>query len=310
MNTVRRPLARARWLVVLAGLLGGEAALAQNDGYVLFLDEYLSGDFYVASLGDVDRSRPRSVSPRQLRLPRSYSNLELGNGDVSYQGRRFVFGARNTTDFDWGIYEGRIDVGKRRIRNVHPLIQNAGVREEDPRYSWDGQQIVYKCNGNICIWPETRPNPVVASACELWAPAFDATGFVVSYVKRCGPTTSDRIFEFNLLTGQETEVPNVGGGPDRFAQFLDDGRIVYSHVDLTSAPSNASLWVYDSGTVALLHDRTGSDDDPYPDKHDRNHIAFIGWEDGGYHLFVYRRSRANSVRLTRGIGVLGPVLFR
>jgi Tol biopolymer transport system component len=229
---------------------------------------------------------------------------------VSFAGRRIVFGARNTSDFDWGIFIGSIDLAGERITQVEPLIQNDGVREEDPRFSWDGAHIVYKCDGDICIYPDDYGNPVVSSACELWAPAFDASKTLITYAKRCDGSLSDRIWQYSLVDRTERQVPNAGGGPDRFSHFLGDGRIVYSHIDSGSA--TASLWIYEpaSGVTGLLHDRTDSDDDPYPDKHDGNHLAFIGWKGNGYDLYMYRESTRDSVQLTRGVSVLGPVLFR
>ena len=49
---------------------------------------------------------------------------------------------------------------------------------------------------------------------------------------------------------------------------------------------------------------------PSPDKHNFNHIAFIGWENDGYNLFMYRQMSTDSVRLSQGLPMLAPVLFR
>lgn len=292
-------------------LFAAGSASAQSDGYVLFLDRYLSGDYYYAPLGDVDAQNPRYIRPRRLRLPSSFRrNLEIGNADVSPDGTTIVFAARRTDDYDWDIYTGTLDLSRNRIQNPQLLIGNAGSRDEDPRYSWDGSAIVYKCAGNICIYPDMYGNPALVSWCELWAPSFSPTGFAVTFVKRCGAGDSDRVWEADLATRAETVVPNASEGPDRFPFYLDDGRLVYSHLDNDSG--QASLWIHDTGFAAELHDRTRSDDDPYPDKNDRNHIAFIGWNDSQnfYDLYVYRRASNDSVRLSRGTPVLGPVLFR
>jgi hypothetical protein len=295
-------------LAVLLALLSG-AAHAESDGHVLYLSEYLYGDYYYAALGDVDRY-PRPIRPRKLQLPGSFrAGVELGNHDVSPSGKTIVFAARNTVDYDWDIYTGTIDLRSERIRDVKRIVRNVGTRDEDPRFSWDGSQIVYKCAGDICMYPDLLyQNPIVASWCELWGPSMDASGYRVSFTKRCEGASDDRIWQFDLLAGVESPVPKEDGATDRFAQFLDDGRIVYSHIGADVRES--SLWVYDSGSVSLLHDRTESDDDPYVDKHDRNHIAFIGWSDDGYSLYIYRRSRGDSVRLSYGLRILAPVLFR
>ena len=283
-------------------------AVAGDDGYVLYLSQYLTGDYYFAKLEDTESANPPTISPDRLRFPRHFrGQVELGNADV--YGRTIVFAARRTTDYDWDIYTGTIDVKRRRIRHISRIIRNVGARDEDPRFSWDGSQIVYKCSGNICVYSNSpSANPVVASWCELWGPAFDYSGFTITYTKRCGGRSSDRIWEFNTVTGEETPVSNIGGGPDRFAQYLEDGRIIYSHVDADTDTS--SLWGHDYGNVSTFHDRTSSDDDPYPDKQDFNRIAFIGWQDGGYNLFMYRQMSNDSVRLSQGIPMLAPILFR
>jgi hypothetical protein len=295
-------------LAVLLALLSGTAH-AQADGNVLYLSEYLYGDYYYAALGDIDRY-PRPIRPRKLRLPSSFrAGVELGNHDVSRDGKTIVFAARYTTDYDWDIYTGTIDLSNQRIHSVNLLVRTIGARDEDPRFSWDGTQIVYKCAGDICMYPDLLyTNPVVASWCELWGPSLDPSGYRIAYTKRCGPSSDDKVWQFDLLTGVESAVPSDDGSTDRFAHFLDDGRIVYSHIGPDGA--EASLWIHDSGYVSLLHDRTDSDDDPYPDKHDRDHIAFIGWDIDGYSLYVYRQSRGDSVRLSYGRPILAPVLFR
>lgn len=300
-----------RWALLVCAVAFPTSVFAQSDGYVLFLDEYLTGDYYYAPLSDLGAASPPRIRPRKLQLPgRFRRSVEIGNADVSVDGTTIVFAARNTSDLDWDIYSGSIDLARGRIRNVRALVRNVGARDEDPRFSWDGSSIVYKCDGDICVYPEFYANPVVTSWCELWAPAFVPSGYRISYTKRCGTADSDRIWEYDLQTEEETVVPNEGGGPDRFAYYQDDGRLIYSHVDLASGTS--SLWEHDTGFVSLLHDRTPSDDDPYPDKHDRNHVAFIGWNDrdGAYDLYVYRRDPGDSVQLTASRPVLAPVLFR
>jgi hypothetical protein len=270
--------------------------------YVLYLDRYVSGDFYLARLPDLVPDNPDPVNPEIVTLKKFKG--KLGNPDVSADGRTIVFGAlvRN----DWNIYTGDLDVVTREVTNINPLADRRGVREEDPRYSWDGQQVVYKCDGDICLFPEIAPNPVVSSGCELWGPSFHPAGTRVSYTARCGADQTDRIFIYDWGTGQTTAVPNLDGGPDRFSHFLGDGRLVYSHLD--PQDGTASLWSYAGGNSSLLHDRTISDDDSYADKRDWEYLAFIGYQ-GGYNLFIYRGSRMDSVQLTQDRPVLGPVVF-
>lgn len=297
--------------IVLALLPYTGTSSAQDDGKVLFLSEYLTGNYYFAELGDVDVANPAMLRPRKLRLPgRFRAQTQLGNHDVSYDGTRIVFAGRHTRTGDWDIYVGAIDIDKGRIGNIEKLTERADSRDEDPRFSWDGSQVVYKCNNDICIYPdELYGNPVVTSDCELWAPSFDSSGFAISYGERCNLPENDKVRFYNLLTEERGEIPGSDGSPDRFAYFLEDGSIVYSRTN--GLTSRSSLWLYNTGpTTSLLHDRTESDDDPYPDRHDSNHIAFIGWQNGGYDLFIYRQDRRDSVQLTRGTDLIAPVLFR
>ena len=310
ITQLRRKRLIPTWIVLALLPLSG-VTFAQDDGKVLFLSEYLTGDYFYADLGDVDVARPAMIRPRKLRLPgRFRSRVQLGNHDVSYDGSRIVFAARDNRSGDWDIYLGRLQTARGRITSVEKLTSAAASRDEDPRFSWNGEQIVYKCNNDICVYPEgLYGSPAVSSACELWAPSFDSSGFSVSFGERCSEPENDSIRYVNLLTGRGGEVPGSAGAPDRFAYYLEDGNIVYSHIDPVSRRS--SLWLYMSGAgTTLLHDRTESDDDPYPDKHDRNHIAFIGWQNGGYDLFMYRQDRGDSVQLSRNTTLLAPVLFR
>jgi Tol biopolymer transport system component len=315
----------SRLVIAVVLLSAWTGARASDDGYVLFLSSYLSGDYYVAPLNDIDVAEPAPIQPRKLRLPRRFRDrVQLGNHDVSPDGRTIVFAALSRIDPDWDLYTGRIDLKSARIRDVAPLIQNsfegAPSRDEDPRFSWDGSQIVYKCDFDICVHgPQTGLIERVAeSPCELWGPSFDPTGYSISYTRRGEPSGGscnadpelDRIWLKDLTSGQTTGLPPAtpDGGPDRFAHYLGDGRVIYSHID--GATRGASLYAIENGSIYLFHDQTRSDDDAYPDRHDPNHIAFIGWENGGYRLFVYRQEQADAVRLTSGFPILAPVLFR
>jgi len=301
------------------------AAGGSEDGYIVYLSRYLDGDYYVAALGDVDVASPPLIKPRKLRLPRRFRNqVEIGNHDVSPDGRTIIFAATSKTNPDWNIYQGSINLARARITAITRLIGDSipdrPTRDEDPKFSWDGSQIVYKCDFDICVHgPQTGlVERVATSPCELWSPSFDRTGYSISYTQRgeeadggCDDDPrKDRIWLQDLTRMEAREVPlgTVGGGPDRFAHYLGDNRIVYSHID--GETLGASLWVYENGRVSLLHNETRSDDDPYPDKQDPNHIAFIGWQDGGYQLFMYRRDRNDAVQLTRDLPVLAPVPFR
>ena len=301
-------------VAVLAAFACG-AAMAQPD-FAIFLDSYPRGSLHLVELPDLDAPRVKTVrsEPLSLDLPRKYRRkFQVANGDVHSDGsnRRIVFGGRTSSNSSWDIYLADVDVATGTLGNVRELIANRNIREEDPRFSWDGLQVVYKCDGKICLinTDGTGEREIVAkNGCELWAPALDSSGFVVTYVERCGDAESDRIVRYSMLSGQSTVVPNTGGGPDRFPHFTVTGEIVYSHIDRDT--DTASLWLYIDGSgTALLHDETSSDDDPYAYRIDRDYLAFIGWEQDVYSLYMYRMGSQQAVRLTQGVNVLGPILF-
>ena len=94
-----KPVARFSCLIALLATLLPCAASAGDDGFVLFLDEYLYGDFYVAELGDIDVNDSHFIRPRRLRLPSPFGrDYEIGNADVAVDGRSIVFAARHVVE--------------------------------------------------------------------------------------------------------------------------------------------------------------------------------------------------------------------
>ena len=212
-------------LIILTGI-----ARADDDGGVVYLSAYLDGDYFYAPLGNIDGDNVRPLQPRRLNFPGDFRALvELGNHDVSPDGREIVFAARQRRTLDWDIYRGRLDTAEYRVDQLEVLINAPGHREEDPKYSWDSEQIVYKCDGNICLYPDrTGANPVVSSPCELWAPSIDQSGRIISYTKRCGPGDSEKIWYFDLLTQAESRLPETSGARGRFSHYSSSGRLVFS----------------------------------------------------------------------------------
>jgi hypothetical protein len=284
--------------------------------YVLFLDDYPTGQFELAALPCLYDAAPGTVSPRgvALDLPRrDRQGFQVGNGDVYFDGstRWIVFGGRTGANEYWGIYRGVLDVSRGLITNITALVNTPFVREEDPRFSTDGRWIVYKRDGEIWRVDALSPNAVPSlfhreTGCELWAPSMYAN--VVSYVRRCNDDPSSDRIVYHLEGNAPVIVPSYGGGPDRFAHFTQYGDLVYSHVD--AADDTASLWTYIPGAYpVLLHQQTTSDDDPYAERNGYEYVAFSGWGNDRYDLYVYRRTLQSAVRLTSGINVLGSVLF-
>lgn len=293
--------------------------------YAIFLDDYPNGRFHLIELPCLD-SQPAALavpSELTLALPRNQQRrFQIANGDVFYDGSqyRFVFGARASPSEHWGIWGGALDLIRHKILDIHPIVRHAGVREEDPRFSSDGQWIVYKSNGQIWLMPLGAqwgdPNayapPMLFEAeddCELWAPSMYAN--VVSYARRCnGDSQSDRIV-YHPLGGARVILQSDGGGPDRFAHFTRNGDLIYSHVDISN--DRASLWRYVPGLQAdpeLLLDWTPSDDDAFADRQFDDYIAFSGWGGDEYDLYFTRPSVPDAaVQVTDGINVLGAVTF-
>ena len=58
-----------------------------------------------------------------------------------------------------------------------------------------------------------------------------------------------------------------------------------------------------------LHNETRSDDNPYAERSGNEYIAFAGWGDEQYDLYVFRRSAQIAVKITNSITVFGPILF-
>ncbi len=270
----------------------------------------------IPDLGDIriERSEPLALDiPRNLRR-----RFQVANGDVHADAddRTIVFGGRTGNNASWDIYLADVNVATGVLEDVRPLVADRRVREEDPRFSWSGSQIVYKCDGKICLVNSDGSNAreiVVEPGCELWAPALDQTGFVVTYVQRCDGSGSDRIawyaFDDKTPGNSPTIVPSKGGGPDRFPYFTPTGEIVYSHLDSDSGTS--SLWLLYPlyGTTELLHSETESDDDPYVYHADGRYVAFSGWGRDAYDLYIYNRQTDAAAQVTRGVNVLGTILF-
>ena len=287
---------------------------AVQPDYVVFLDDYPNGRFHLVVLPCLVGAEVPIVSSRELALDLPRKNrraFQVANGDVFNDGerRRIVFGGRASSRDYWSIYHGDIDVDRGLITNITVLIETPSVREEDPRFSSDGQWIVYKRNGEI--WRVNAQDPYArpelfhqVEGCELWAPSMYAN--IVTYAQRCDGE-QDRIV-YHAVGDDPQVLPSEGGGPDRFAHFTQTGDVVYSHVD--TSENKSSLWLYIPGAdPQLLHDKTSSDDDAYAERSGNEFVAFSGWGDGRYDLYVLRRSTRDAVKLINDTNVLGPILF-
>lgn len=287
---------------------------AEQPDYAVFLDDYPQGRFHLAVLPCLSGTEVNIVSPRELALDlprRLQRNFQVGNGDIYSDGdsRRIVFGGRASSREHWDLYQGVLDVDRALITDIRILIGTPSVREEDPRFSANGQWIVYKRNGEI--WRVNAQDPFAVPAlfhredgCELWAPSMYAN--VVTYARRCGGEP-DRIV-YHVEGALPQILPGSGDGPDQFAHITLTGDIVYSHFD--TSESRSSLWLFIPGAAPQpLHDETRSDDDPYAERNGNEYVAFAGWSDDRYDLYVLRRSARIAVKITNSINVFGPILL-
>lgn len=287
---------------------------AVQPNYVVFLDDYPKGRFQFAVLPCLSGAEVPVVNSRELalELPRKLRRtFQVANGDVYNDGgvRRIVFGGRSSSSAYWGIYHGVIDVERQLITDIRVLAGTPSVREEDPRFSTDGQWIVYKRNGEI--WRVNAQDPSAVpelfyreDGCELWAPSMYAN--IVTYAQRCGEEP-DRIV-YHVEDSDPVVLPSLGDGPDRFGHFTQTGDVVYSHVD--TSQDTASLWLYIPGsTPQMLHDETDSDDDAYADRNGNEYVAFSGWGIDRYDLYVLRRSTQDAVKIIEDVNVFGAILF-
>jgi hypothetical protein len=312
----------SRW-VAIVGVFVTVSSHANTNGLVVYLSDYLAGDYYFAALPELvaDASRQTHIQPIKMNLPEDFRrSVELGNHDVSRDGTEIVFAARTLRRKEWDIYLGRTDYTTGQINSIVRIVATRRVRDEDPRFDWSRDasgvhRVVYKCNGDICFYADSAISKLVEdSDCELWTPSFNSEGNAVSYVRRCGDSASDRIWYAYLNAPgnpEQVPLPAEEGGPDRFAHFQDAETLVYSHIMPDTGA--ASLWRYHSTTTAFeqltFNTNTNSDDDPYPDKTNPNRIAYIGWQEGsGYNLFIYENGV--SYKLSHNVPILAPAIFQ
>ena len=333
--------AGARLVALAAATLsmGAAAQPVPEPSYAVFLDDYPKGDFYFVDLNTA-AAEPRASGRGKkkqststggpvrlgldLDLPRrDVRQFQLGNGDIHVDSsgtRHIVFGGRIGDGGSWDIYAAEVDIESARLRAVRRLIAGTNsdgtpAREEDPKFSWDGGQIIYKCHNKICLADSNGSfigEMASLTGCELWAPALDLSGGVMAYVQRCDGPDSDTIYR-HFIGGSRTEVPKTADEPDRFPQFNGVGDIIYSHLDRDAGSSRLLSYV-GGQSLSGFYDTLGADDeDPYVFKPNDAFTAFISWHGSGYSLYlVDRTGSVESLRRLTGDGgnVLGPILMR
>ena len=74
--------------------------------------------------------------------PNSLQSI-CGNPDISPNGQHIVFGAITPITNSWDIYMGDLNIEQGSIDNLQ-IVVNTDLREEDLRYSYDGNSFMDK----------------------------------------------------------------------------------------------------------------------------------------------------------------------
>eukprot|EP01083_Nonionella_stella_P311108 1108059_1 len=302
--------------------------------HIVYLDYYgghlklieLPADLYALTVDNpnkLDLSTASDITP---------NGLQCGNPDVSPDGTRIVFGAITVATDSWDIYIGDLNLIDKRIDNLE-LIIDSTLREEDPRFSYDGSSFVYKAgiswetpilydivkydittetSTTVVECPDNCNNVCESGCnhCELWGPAYHPCGDKISYTARVceNHVDYDEVYIYDMTTQQKTRV-TTNTMPDMYSHWKRDGTLLFSR----KTPDNSEdLYLYNPnyiGDAALYLSVSASDDDAYAFKQDNNLFLFIGLADSieGYELFIARDGVA--IQMTEGTRMLGPVVF-
>ena len=279
--------------------------------YVAFIDKYeqnIQGNIHLAKIGVpgnwINPITPCDITPQGL-------EGKIGNIDVSKDGKKIVFPVNE--DGNWNIYIGDLDIEEGSIENIEEVATTSD-REEDPKFSWDGTQIIFKKTLreiHICEDLETKETKCVVSGaddCETWGPAFDPTGTKFAYTHRTGQhENGDEIYVFNLVSGTNTQITD-NNIPDRYPTFLSYGEIVFAK-NQGEQQGGDDLYLYSNGEEPLYCGPT-SDADPYSFKDNPKLVAFIKQDGTGrYNLNVLDMNSKIPEEISNDINVLGPAIF-
>eukprot|EP01084_Bolivina_argentea_P226250 382190_1 len=289
---------------------------------------YLAG--YPGNIKLIELTNLTATTPQMLNLSNAIDLTpvsligQCGNPDISPDGTQIIFGAITPNVDSWDIYSADLDVEKGIISNLQ-IIVNTSMREEDPRYSYDGNSFVYKAGGgsvyDIYIYDFKKgiSNKLVECSChnicesncnhcELWGPSYHPCGHIISYTARIceNDPNYDEIWIFNQQTNSSEQITS-DSVPDMFSHWKRDGNLLYSHND----GSTDHLYLYNTNNdkSVLFVNETRSDDDPYAFKQDNNMFVFIGLPYNGtqYQLYLYRNGSV--FQLSSESSMLGPVVF-
>ncbi|KAJ6244957.1 protein tolb [Anaeramoeba flamelloides] len=306
-------------LILLIILLFSVIACSEHS---IFLDSY-PGNLYLVELQHLDSPDEISILPSNEIYDITPTGFveKCGNPDVlsntdCEDGVTDIVFPSNKEGY-WQIYHGKVDINSKTITNLSAIVSNPDERYEDPRISWNGTKLLFKCGTNdnlnlcVCDFPEgTNKRTIVDTSSELWGPAWSPTDQnLISYTDRTqGTQESDEVYVYDYSTSETTRLTD-NDHPDMYTTILKDGRIIWAYYN--SEISRDNLLVADINDLSskIEINVTGSDDDAYAFKNRENWFAFVGITDSQYSLFLYDLNSENHYQITENLNVLGPVVF-
>ena len=270
--------------------------------YVAFIDHY-PGDIYISKIGSPPNWKLYNIIDI---TPNGFKGT-IGNFDVRWDSKKIVFSSNRSGN--WDIYIGDLNFSSNKISTENIVsIAASHNREEDPKFSWNGERIVYKNNMNeIWIYDLTsrKAEKVIGGKYEKWAPTFDPTGTRIAYTNRT-KNRGDEIYVYNLITRSIKRITN-NNYPDWYPTFMPNGDLVYVNSSI-----NDDLWLYNysTGKFKEVYSGSTSDADPYSFKDTSEWLVFIKQnENGKYNLCLFDMDSKTPYILNSDINVLGPVVF-
>lgn len=161
-------------------------------------------------------------------------------------------------------------------------LTNNDVADEDPKFSPNGIDVVFKRNGDI-YKINTNDNSVEqltsTSTAEEWAPFFSSDGSKIFYTSRTN--NNDDIWQMDA-DGQNPKALIEGSNNEWYPQTIDDQHFLYT---LTNNGDNIYEYTLSGGVSGKLNTNSSSDDsDPFY-IYD-NYCGFSSSRDGNYDLYI------------------------
>jgi len=171
------------------------------------------------------------------------------------------------------------------------LTPNVNIADEDPKFSPDGRQIVFKRQGQI--WKinvdGTSITPLTSGGLEKSGPNFSPDGYVIVYWVGTRRGANEDIWIMSADGSSQTPIVANAGIYDYYPIFRDSANILYSRAE-SSSSNYDKVYNYNSssGSTALLINKPGANDsDASPIN--STYITFCSTRSGSdYDVFVGR----------------------